>query len=300
VIDRAVAAGEHEVAAQLAAGHLPDDAALRFFAAEVGGGLVVDQGGDFGAMVYGDGPLAVRVLWSMVGGEDGHQSGHFELLQSWLPQVGPVAPAPAAAAAVAAPPPPEADLAGAPAPEVGDRILVLKPKWLELILSGAKTLEIRGSRLQPGPAWLGTGGRIHGGAIIGAAVPITTAEQWRALLPEHGVETAEPMYKNTWGLPLAAVRRLREPVAYLHPRGAIGVVTYRGPPAAVADEPQEPLAEAALMPPRAALAEAAHGAPPAFATPPLPPPPPDLLHNNDMDLNCTGRTGMGKLKKKLI
>ena len=40
--------------------------------------------------------------------------------------------------------------------------------------------------------------------------------------------------------------------------------------------------------------------PPPPHSPPLPPPPPDLLHNNDMDLNCTGRTGMGKLKKKLI
>jgi hypothetical protein len=39
--------------------------------------------------------------------------------------------------------------------------------------------------------------------------------------------------------------------------------------------------------------------PPPPHSPPLPPPPPDLLHNNDnnMDLNCTGRTGLGKRKK---
>ena len=40
-------------------------------------------------------------------------------------------------------------------PQHGDRILVLKPHWLEQILALKKTLEIRGSKLKPGRYFLG-------------------------------------------------------------------------------------------------------------------------------------------------
>ena len=52
------------------------------------------------------------------------------------------------------------------APQRGDRILVLRPHWLNLILAGEKTLEIRGRNLSAGNYWLGTRGMIHGLAIL--------------------------------------------------------------------------------------------------------------------------------------
>ena len=40
-------------------------------------------------------------------------------------------------------------------PRHGERILVLRREWLELILSGRKKMEIRGTRLREGDVWLG-------------------------------------------------------------------------------------------------------------------------------------------------
>ena len=48
----------------------------------------------------------------------------------------------------------------------GDRILVLRPHWLNLILAGEKTLEIRGRNLSAGTYWLGARGVIHGLAVL--------------------------------------------------------------------------------------------------------------------------------------
>ena len=43
-------------------------------------------------------------------------------------------------------------------PNAGDRILIYKPQWLELVLSGQKTLEVRGAAYKSGTYYLGTGG----------------------------------------------------------------------------------------------------------------------------------------------
>ena len=59
-------------------------------------------------------------------------------------------------------------------PQQGDRILVLKPTWLEQILALKKTLEIRGSKLKPGRSFLGCGGRIYASALLDAAIAIET------------------------------------------------------------------------------------------------------------------------------
>ena len=121
---------------------------------------------------------------------------------------------------LAAPPGPMAK------PQQGDRILVLKPHWLEQILALKKTLEIRGSKLKPGRYFLGCGGRIYASVILDAAIAIETKAQWIALREDHKVKTDALPYRKTYGLPIKKLTQLKKAVSYIHPRGAIGIVRY--------------------------------------------------------------------------
>ena len=111
-------------------------------------------------------------------------------------------------------------------PQHGDRILVLKPHWLQQILSGNKTLEIRGSRLKAGHYYLGCGGKIHASAILDAPIAIENVTQWIALREDHKVKTDALPYRKTYGLPIKKLTQLKKAVHYIHPRGAIGIVRY--------------------------------------------------------------------------
>ena len=52
-------------------------------------------------------------------------------------------------------------LLDAPWPAPGDRVLLLKKRWLDMIVSGEKVVEVRGQRLKPGPAWLACGPYVY-------------------------------------------------------------------------------------------------------------------------------------------
>ena len=112
------------------------------------------------------------------------------------------------------------------APQPGDRILVLRPHWLNLILSGEKTLEIRGRNLPAGPYWLGCRGMIHGRAILKSATLINTAQAWQALRHLHRVDSEKLPYKRTFGLPIRFCERMSPPIPYTRKRGAVGIVKY--------------------------------------------------------------------------
>ena len=112
------------------------------------------------------------------------------------------------------------------APLPGDRILVLRPHWLNLILAGEKTLEIRGRNLSAGNYWLGTRGMIHGLAVLQPAILIDSAQAWQELRHRHRVERNELPYMTTYALPIRRCRRVT-PIPYVHPRGAVGIVKYR-------------------------------------------------------------------------
>ena len=112
------------------------------------------------------------------------------------------------------------------APLPGDRILVLRPHWLNLILAGEKTLEIRGRNLASGPYWLGCRGTIYGHCFLGPSILIDSAEAWRGLRFRQRVEADELPYKTTYGLPIRQCHRVT-PTPYEHPRGAIGIVRFR-------------------------------------------------------------------------
>ena len=111
-------------------------------------------------------------------------------------------------------------------PQPQDRILILKKSWLELILDGSKTMEIRSMRLSPGRYWLGNEKMIYGSVKIGVAIPVLSVEQWRSLRPRHLCDNDALPYKNTFALPILSAQVTRR-VPFRHPRGAIGIVKYR-------------------------------------------------------------------------
>ena len=112
-------------------------------------------------------------------------------------------------------------------PCAGDRILVLKEQWLNLILRRDKTIEIRGCRFKSGRYFLGSKGKIYADCYIGEGIPIENMDQWQTLFHQHRVPTDFPPYKKTWVLPISDVAVMNKPICYVHPRGAIGVVKYK-------------------------------------------------------------------------
>ena len=110
-------------------------------------------------------------------------------------------------------------------PQPGDRILVLKKQWLDMILAEEKTMEIRGCNFRPGSYYLGCRGEITGVIELGVGDLLDTEEQWVQLRPRHRVPGSRP-YKKTWGLPIQRVAKM-DNISYHHPRGAIGIVIVR-------------------------------------------------------------------------
>ena len=63
-------------------------------------------------------------------------------------------------------------------PVHGDRILILKEPWLQMLLRGEKALEIRGAAYSSGRYWLGCKKVIHGEATFGHPRLILTGDEW--------------------------------------------------------------------------------------------------------------------------
>ena len=112
-------------------------------------------------------------------------------------------------------------------PREGDRIMVFKWHWLQLILSQAKTMEIRGVAFRRGRYFLGCKKNVYGWVEFGDPMRITSVEQWETLRHLHRVESPDLPYKKTFGLPISRVHALSEPVSFNHPKGAVGIVKFR-------------------------------------------------------------------------
>ena len=112
-------------------------------------------------------------------------------------------------------------------PKIGDRIMVLRQPWLDYILEGSKTMELRSRKFRAGAVWLGMGGKIYGRVRIVEAVTLT-ADEFRAREPEHRwpADKAIP-YEAPCGLVLDQVARLPAPLPYWRPGAAIGWNVYR-------------------------------------------------------------------------
>ena len=107
-----------------------------------------------------------------------------------------------------------------------DRILIVKEPWLNLILSGEKTIEIRSAPYRPGHYFVGHKQLIRGEIVLGVAKQIWTEEEWNFLRPRHRVPTSTLPYRKTYALPVVSVQRVA-PTPFVHPRGAINSVKYR-------------------------------------------------------------------------
>ena len=110
------------------------------------------------------------------------------------------------------------------APQPLDNIIVLDKKWLDLILSGSKTLEIRYQPWQ-GVFYLGCGCIIYGRAKLTPEEEITTMERYKELLPQHHYSRESLPHKHTWALRVSNVERIPA-TPYHHSKGAQGRLKY--------------------------------------------------------------------------
>lgn len=112
-------------------------------------------------------------------------------------------------------------------PKLGERIMVLRQPWLDAILDGTKTMEIRCRKHRTGRVWLGSNGLIHGRVRIMDAVQLSE-EDFRARGAEHlWPADAELPYDNLWGLLLVEVEKVNPPLPYWRPPSAIGWNLFR-------------------------------------------------------------------------
>ncbi|CAE7505467.1 unnamed protein product, partial [Symbiodinium sp. CCMP2592] len=100
-----------------------------------------------------------------------------------------------------------------PVPEEGDRIMVMKEAWLQLVMNRLKTLEIRGAPAALGRTWLGCNGQIHGAANIVNCSIITEAD-FQATRAQHRHLGEMPNYKKTYALTLQDVTQLEPSIDY--------------------------------------------------------------------------------------
>lgn len=115
------------------------------------------------------------------------------------------------------------------------RGLIIRQPWIEHILAGRKTWELRGGSCkinEPIALIEGGSGNVVGVAhCAGAIGPLSRSQRVMAartghILPE---EVDEEMYTEVFAWPLENVTRLPAPVPYEHPSGAVKWVTLPDP-----------------------------------------------------------------------
>jgi hypothetical protein len=110
-----------------------------------------------------------------------------------------------------------------PAEGIG-RGLLIKKVWLDRILAGTKTWEIRSQRTtRRGPISLiqsGSGTVVGTTEIVDVVGPLTLEELQQAA-PQAGFLATRLPYAKTYAWVLKDAKRLPEPVPYEHPTGAV-------------------------------------------------------------------------------
>ena len=110
------------------------------------------------------------------------------------------------------------------APRAGDRVLRLQRHWLDLVLSGEKTAEVRRDSTSAGGLWLGCGGEIwacaHIRMLVQLTLPQITSPGPKALTSNDDLFEALEDLRGWWQL-LECVFKIRVKVlsTFLHPRG---------------------------------------------------------------------------------
>ncbi|BBI32461.1 ASCH domain-containing protein [Cohnella abietis] len=102
--------------------------------------------------------------------------------------------------------------------------LIIKPNWADLILSGKKTWEIRGSntKIRGTIALIKSGtGMIFGTAVLTKSFHVTQTALDQGFRNHRIPETVEITYEKPHVWELTAVKRFEEPIPYTHPKGAV-------------------------------------------------------------------------------
>jgi hypothetical protein len=106
--------------------------------------------------------------------------------------------------------------------------LLIRAPWIDKILDGAKTWEIRGSHTyKEGRIALiesGTGTVVGVAELVGVVGPLSLKDlsaNWRKAGFDRDEQLFRLPYKQTFGWVLQNPKRLRSPVPYDHPSGAV-------------------------------------------------------------------------------
>ena len=106
--------------------------------------------------------------------------------------------------------------------------IIIKQRWIDLILSGEKTWEIRGARFASNVgrrvflARSGLDRAVVGHATLKRVIGPLSLEEFRSTEDRHCCAGASALpYKKTYALELTDVVRWSRAMAYAHPRGAI-------------------------------------------------------------------------------
>ncbi len=106
--------------------------------------------------------------------------------------------------------------------------LIIRPPWIDLILCGEKTWEIRGSntKIRDQIALIRSGSGLVAGKceLVDTIGPLTLKEM-QGHLGKHRIPLKALMnslpYKKTFAWVIENARALKEPIPYKHPLGAV-------------------------------------------------------------------------------
>ena len=118
----------------------------------------------------------------------------------------------------------------APMPCLGERIMIIKEPWLQLILNKLKTMEIRCSPAELGKTWLAFDGQVFGAAYISNCVQITR-EEFEATREQHQHLGDMPPHARVYALTLQNIVRLESPVPHYRPPTTAPWTIFRTEPA---------------------------------------------------------------------
>ena len=120
-------------------------------------------------------------------------------------------------------------LGPADCPHEGEPILILQKMYWKSVISGEKTVEIRGRALQPMRRHVGRSGEIWGAMVLGPATRVRTVAAWKRLAPRHCWDIDHLPYKVTYAHPIFQVDVFDCPIRYKSLRGQVGNAKYRPP-----------------------------------------------------------------------
>ena len=101
--------------------------------------------------------------------------------------------------------------------------LIVRKPWVDLILDGSKTWEMRSTHTKHrGPTYLIAGGT---GLIVGACMLVGTHEVTKDMaintIDQHRVDDLSLLEKWNVAWRLCSAKRFETPIPYQHPRGAV-------------------------------------------------------------------------------